>query len=104
MYKAIHAMGRDWTRVPKYKQYMIDAGFEEVVEKKYEWPLGTWAKGERMKTLGLWYREDMLSVIQGASIWALTRGLNMSAEEVELLLVGVRDDMKSNKIHVYVSV
>jgi hypothetical protein len=103
MYKAITAMGRDWTRVPMYKQYMIDAGFEDVVEKKYEWPLGTWAKGERMKTLGLWYREDMLSVIQGASIWALTRGLNMSAEEVELLLVGVRDDMKSNKIHIYVS-
>ncbi len=97
-------MGLDWSRVPKYKQYMIDAGFEDVVEKKYEWPLGTWAKGKKLKILGLWYREDLLGVIHGVSMAVLMRGLKLSAEEVEKLLVGVREDIKSNKIHVYVPV
>jgi hypothetical protein len=104
MFKSVEAMGLDWARVSQYKQYMIDAGFEDVQEKSYEWPLGTWAKGQRMKTLGLWYREDLLGVLQGVSMGVLTRGLKMSAEEVDELLVGVRKDIESNKIHVYVPV
>lgn len=104
MLKSVKAMGLDWTRVSQYKQYMIDAGFEDVVEKSYEWPLGTWAKGERMKMLGLWYREDLLGFLHGASMAVLTRGLKMSTEEVEELLEGVRKDIESNKIHVYVPV
>lgn len=83
-----------------YKQYLEDAGFVDVVERKYEWPVGTWAKGKRAKTLGLWYREDLLSGLQGFTMAVLTRALGMSKEEVEVLLVGVREDIKSNKIHV----
>jgi hypothetical protein len=32
----------------------------------------------------------------------LTRGLGMSVEDIELLLVGVRDDIRSNRVHIYV--
>ena len=34
-------MGKDWTRVRKYKEYLENAGFVDVVERKYEWPVGT---------------------------------------------------------------
>ncbi len=104
MMEATTKLGKDWTRVQHYKGYLEQAGFVDVVEKKYEWPLGTWAKGKRMKTLGAWYREDMLSGLQGFSVAVLTRGLKMSKEEVELLLIGVREDMKQNRAHVYVPV
>jgi len=97
-------MGKDWTKVQNYKQYFEDAGFVDVEEKKYEWPLGTWAKGKRMKTLGLWYREDIVSGLQGFTMAVLTRALGMTKEEVEVLLVKVREDIKSNKIHVYIPV
>lgn len=97
-------LGKDWTRVKQYKQYLEEAGFEDVVERKYEWPVGTWAKGKRMKTLGMWYREDLLSGLQGFTVAVLTRALGMSVEEVELLLVGVREDIKSNRIHIYIPV
>jgi len=97
-------LGKDWTRVKQYKQYLEEAGFEDVVERRYEWPVGTWAKGKRMKTLGMWYREDLLSGLQGFTVAVLTRGLGMSVEEVELLLVGVREDIKSNRIHIYIPV
>lgn len=97
-------LGKDWTRVRKYKEYLEEAGFVDVVERKYEWPVGTWAKGKRNKLLGAWYREDLMSGLQGFSLGVLTRAMGMSVDEVEVLLVGVREDIRSNKIHVYIPV
>jgi hypothetical protein len=102
--KATAALGKDWTRASEYKNYLIEAGFEDVVEKKFEWPVGTWARGKRMKMLGLWCREDLLSALEGISLAVLTRGLGMTKEEVDVLLVGVRDDIKSNRVHAYIPV
>ncbi|KAG4440548.1 hypothetical protein IFR05_003964 [Cadophora sp. M221] len=97
-------LGKDWTRVRRYREMMVEAGFEDVVERKYEWPVGTWARGERMKMLGMWYREDLLAGLQGFTVAVLTRALGMGREEVEVLLVGVREDIRSNKIHIYIPV
>jgi hypothetical protein len=102
--QATFKLGKDWTRVKYYKEYLEQAGFVDVQERKYEWPLGTWAKGKRNKALGLWYREDVLSGLQGFTIALLTKALGMSMEEIEVLLVGVREDIKSNNIHCYVPV
>jgi hypothetical protein len=104
MMRGSAALGADWTRVAKYKQYLEEAGFEDVVEKRYEWPLGTWAKGERMKMLGELYREDMLSFLQPFSMAVMTRGLGMGEEEVKRLLEGVKEDIMSDKIHIYIPV
>src|ERR1700712_2752022 len=35
-------LGKDFSRVPYYKQYMEEVGFVDVVEKHFQWPLGTW--------------------------------------------------------------
>jgi hypothetical protein len=104
MMEATAKIGKDWTRVRCYKEYLEEAGFVDVVEKKYEWPVGTWAKGKKAKTLGLWFREDLLSGLDGFTMALLTRALGMSTAEVELLLVGVREDIKSNKVHFYTPV
>jgi hypothetical protein len=100
--KGSRALGKDWGRAPKYKAYMKEAGFEDVVEYRYQWPVGTWARGQRMKLLGMWCREDYLSALQAVTLAVLTRGLGMSVEDIELLLVGVRDDIRSNRVHIYV--
>lgn len=34
--KGSNALGKDWTRVSKYKRYLEQSGFEDVVEKRYE--------------------------------------------------------------------
>lgn len=102
--KGTAALGKDWTRASEYKKYLEQVGFENVVELKFEWPVGTRARGKRMKTLGLWCREDLLAALEGVSLAVLTRGLGMTKEQLEVLLVGVRDDIKSNRIHVYIPV
>ncbi|CZR66302.1 related to methyltransferase [Phialocephala subalpina] len=102
--KATEALGKNWNRASEYRTYLVETGFEDVVEKKFVWPIGTWARGKRMKMLGLWCREDLLSALEGISLAVLTRGLGMSKEEVEVLLVGVRNDIKSNEIHAYLAI
>lgn len=97
-------LGKDWTRVREYKRYLEEAGFVDVIERKYEWPVGTWAKGKRNKMLGAWYREDLLVGLGGFTNAVLTRGCGMTIPDIEELLVGVRSDIESNAIHVYIPV
>jgi hypothetical protein len=97
------ALGRDFTKVAKYKAVLKEVGFVNVVEK-FAWPNGTWARGKKMKTLGALFREDSLRGLHGGSSIVLTRGCGMSPEEVELFLEDVRNEVKSNKIHAYAQV
>jgi hypothetical protein len=104
MMKASRVLGKDWTRVGKYKRYMEEAGFEDVVERRFEWPVGTWAKGERQKRLGALYREDLLRALEPFSMLLFMKGLGMRKEEVDEIVGAVREEIMSDKIHVYVPV
>jgi hypothetical protein len=97
-------LGRDFTKVAKYKAVLEEVGFADVVEKLYYWPVGTWARGKKMKTLGAWYREDCLAGLHAASALIFTRALKMTPDAMELFLVDVRRDMRDNRIHAYVPV
>ena len=100
--KGCIALGRDFGRVPQYKQYLQEIGFVDVVEKQLAWPIGTWARTRRMKMLGAWCKENVLSGLQGWTMAVLTRGLGMTLAEVELLLMEVRNDINSSALHAYV--
>jgi len=39
--------------VPKYKSYLEELGFVDVVERRFNCPIGPWAKGKKNKTLGV---------------------------------------------------
>jgi hypothetical protein len=58
----------------------------------------------RVHALPLGPPEDYLSALQAVTLAVLTRGLGMSIEDIELLLVGVREDIKSNRVHIYVPI
>ena len=36
----------------RYKQQLIDAGFVNVVQVEYKWPIGSWPKEKNAKLLG----------------------------------------------------
>jgi hypothetical protein len=98
------AMGKDWNRVPRYKDYLVELGFEDVVEKRFNCPIGPWAKGQKNKTLGVWGRANILQGLGALSMAILTRGLGMTPQQIELLLVDVRKDINKSgneSIHLY---
>jgi hypothetical protein len=81
---------------------MRDIGFTDVTQKLVAWPIGSWPKDEKMKMLGAWCKEDVLSGLQGTSMAILTRGLGMTSDEVEILLMETRRAINSKKLHCYI--
>ncbi|KAK3905094.1 hypothetical protein C8A05DRAFT_31090 [Staphylotrichum tortipilum] len=84
-----------------YKQQLLDAGFEDVTQVEYKWPLNAWPKDAKYKELGTWTFVNMISGIQAVSLMLFTNILGWSAEEVEVLLVDVRKEAKNKDIHAY---
>lgn len=95
------ALGKDLEQAPKYKSYMKEVGFEEVVHRRIDWPLGPWAVGTKEKTMGIFLKEDLMGVLEGISMGLLGRGLGMSTEEIQVLLVQVRRDIENGALHGY---
>ncbi|KAK3681550.1 S-adenosyl-L-methionine-dependent methyltransferase [Podospora appendiculata] len=94
-------LGRDMLAPRKYKSWMEEVGFVNVVEQKLVIPGNPWPKGADMKLLGVWQMTNFLEGIHAVTMTIFTRGLGMSAEEVELLLVDVRKDIKNLGVHFY---
>lgn len=99
--EGVKRMGKNALACAKYKTQMEDAGFVSVTERKFALPGNPWAKGEDQKILGTMQMENILDGLHGFSIGLFTKMLGMSAEEVELMLVDVRKDLRNTKIHFY---
>ncbi|KAF3007893.1 hypothetical protein E8E13_011006 [Curvularia kusanoi] len=82
---------------PKLQQ----AGFANVTLKTYKWPVGTWAKGAKLKLLGRYVYEDFLDALPSLSLGLFTRVLKWSREEVEILLAECRQESRRRDRHFY---
>ena len=51
--------------------------------------------------VGMWNHENIAGGLFGVSVALFTRGLGWTAEELEIFLVNVRNEMKDTKIHSY---
>ncbi|KAK3938617.1 S-adenosyl-L-methionine-dependent methyltransferase [Diplogelasinospora grovesii] len=94
-------LGRDMLAPRKYKRWMEEAGFVNVTEQKLVIPGNPWPKGKELKALGLWQMTNFLDGIHAVTMTIFTKGLGMSPEAVELLLVDVRKDIKNLGVHFY---
>lgn len=99
--EGVRRMGKNGLAAARFKAQMLDAGFVDVVERKFALPGNPWAKGEDQKMLGMMQMENILDGLHGFSIGLFTKMLGMAAEEVELMLVEVRKDLRNTKIHFY---
>lgn len=97
-------MGISWKQSGNYVQYFEDAGFVDVVEQHYQWPINRWPKDEHMKMLGSYWQEDLTRGLEGLSMAALTRGGGLSKEEVLELTAAARKDIPNKKIHAYLPI
>lgn len=93
--------GRDMNASGKHKERMISAGFEDVHEVVFKWPVGPWPEGEEMKELGRWSRVNTLEALEGLTMGPLTRHLGWTAEEVKVLCAKARADIRNSAIHSY---
>jgi hypothetical protein len=51
-----HVTGQTFYTFDKMKRLIEEAGYEDVVEHRFRWPIGKWAKSERLKEIGKWFQ------------------------------------------------
>ncbi|KAK1753020.1 methyltransferase domain-containing protein [Echria macrotheca] len=93
--------GVDLLGMEKNGQKLLDAGFVNVEEKVWKIPIGTWAKQQKMKTIGAYNRAVISDALAGVSMAPFTRGLGWRAEEVEVFAAKVRNSLSNSRIHSY---
>ncbi|KAJ9142395.1 S-adenosyl-L-methionine-dependent methyltransferase [Pleurostoma richardsiae] len=96
-------IGRPWSNVEKYKQYFEEVGFQNVVERRFYWPVGPWAKGDYYKSLATYFMEDIKRGMEPITMKLLPI-LGWSKEEMQVLLAKVRQDLTNPNIHAYLNV
>ncbi|PMD30364.1 S-adenosyl-L-methionine-dependent methyltransferase [Hyaloscypha variabilis F] len=94
-------LGMDWNKVGMYREWVEAAGFEDVQEFHGAWPSNTWPRDKHHKLLGAWQNQNFMEGVHAISVAVLTRGLGMTPQEVEVLLIGVRRDLCDRNIHCY---
>ncbi|KAI9797456.1 MAG: hypothetical protein M1833_005496 [Piccolia ochrophora] len=99
--QACHEVGRDPSPGPQLEGWVRDAGFTEIHSHTFKIPIGRWPKNPRLKTVGAWDLLQILEGLEGFSMALFTRTLKWTAEEVQVLLSKVREDLKNPAIHTY---
>jgi hypothetical protein len=102
--QGIQKMGRSATEALRCKNYLAEAGFVNLGEKKFAVPMNAWARGRDQKAVGAMQMANNLEGVDGITMTVFTRSLGWNPADVEQLLVDVKNDMKDRNIHAYVTV
>lgn len=87
---------------PEIPGMLKEAGFEDVEFTQKIVPMGTWTKDPKLKEIGRWFRVQFIEMaLEAYSLALFTRAGGWSNEEAQVLFAKVREELKSNKIHLY---
>lgn len=99
---ASDAAERPMYLAPKYKGYFERAGFIDVVERRFKWPLNEWPKDPYYKEIGAWTKENLDSGMDGLLLALFTRFLGWSPEEVTVFSAEIRAALRDRRVHAYI--
>lgn len=99
--KAMEIAQRPLTFAQQWKTFLEEVGFEDVVEIVHKWPINTWARDPKYKTLGRWSLLNTDQVIEPAILAPATRFLGWSHEDAMALATNARKAIKDPRVHSY---
>ncbi|KAF2810341.1 SAM dependent methyltransferase [Mytilinidion resinicola] len=83
------------------KQDLRGAGFVDITERRFKWPIGGWCKNERLKEIGTWNRLNFEQGMEGWC-WSLcTNVLGWKPEKVQMMLAEMRLMLRQKGVHAY---
>ncbi|KAK8851378.1 S-adenosyl-L-methionine-dependent methyltransferase [Apiospora arundinis] len=89
------ALGRDLKVARHYKDWLIETGFVDVVEWKFQMPLGTWPTEPRQKQIGDFTRTNSYEGARGIGLKMIS-GLGLPLEEIEKIIQDAKHEIKTN--------
>lgn len=78
-----------------------DLHFSDVKRVDRVVPLGTWPKDHSLKRLGAFFRLQFLEMALEAYTLALFTRNSWTEAETQVLLARVREEIKTNSMHIY---
>ncbi|TPX24833.1 hypothetical protein DIZ76_010277 [Coccidioides immitis] len=85
---------------PFLEQWLREAGFEDIVVKKFLVPIGTWPKDKYYKKIGTWTLLQFDSGgFEAGAMAVLTRFSGWTEEQVKDLSAKARSDMRNRNVH-----
>ncbi len=78
-----------------------EAGFVDITQRRYAWPIGSWPRDRKLKEIGRWHALNMDMGLEALSLALLTRVMGWTQAEVLALCAEVRKDIRNPKIHAY---
>ncbi|KAL2128755.1 hypothetical protein VTI74DRAFT_8690 [Chaetomium olivicolor] len=101
--EASKMFGKQINVAKKHKQWMIDAGFEDVQEKVIRIPIGPWAKDPHLKELGRFEQLHMQMSVASHTPALFTRVWSYSEQQVQLFIEGVKREFRSKDLRLITS-
>lgn len=97
------ARGRDVEVARKYKDYLSEAGFVDIVEARYKFFGNPWPghASERDHQLGMYIEIIGAEVVRTISTRLLGEGLGISVEAVNAIVTQAQKDISNRSIHFY---
>jgi len=96
---AARLLNRDPNPGSKLEGLVKDAGFQNIVHKRYKIPIGPWAKDPTLKEIGMWNYMQINGGLEGLTLRLYVNVLKWKHEEIMALLGKVRQDLKNPNIH-----
>ncbi|TLD21426.1 hypothetical protein PspLS_09121 [Pyricularia sp. CBS 133598] len=93
---------RQFTCAPLIRGWLEEAGFVDVQQKVFKLPVNGWdASSPRASELGKMWFDNLSSGLGAVCTALLHRHANKQVEEIEVSLVDVRRQLRSQNIHAY---
>ncbi|KAF4872792.1 putative methyltransferase tdiE [Colletotrichum siamense] len=99
--EASDIFGRPYQQIPPLVNVFEDAGFVDVKMAVHKWPTNPWPKDPEYKALGMWAHDNFDTAFESFTMAPLTRAHGWTKEEVQILLMEVRQDLRNRSIHAY---
>lgn len=73
------AFGKTFLQINYMKDQISAAGFVDVTEVKFKWPVGPWSNDQKLKDLGRWNMHMWEQGLEGWTMALLTRCMKVSS-------------------------
>ncbi|KAJ5773786.1 hypothetical protein N7457_008682 [Penicillium paradoxum] len=94
--------GRELNIYHKLKDWMIEAGFEDVRLTVYTLPFSPWPRDPHLKALGKYQAVQLQQAIDSYSLRLYTQVLGWSAEMAQIHNAVVKRELRDKRLHAYV--
>lgn len=96
--------GRDCDTIDTMPETIRKAGFVDVHEKSYKWPIGPWPRDQKYKEAGMVNFQHWMSGMEGWCMWLLTKFGSpkpWTKDEVHVYVAKLRAELKNPRFHIY---